>query len=213
MSDISVPLHVPDDLDLDEEEEDLYSILDRGEKIKFEVVPRDDPNRCQANDKKEQCMFRAVQDGKCPRHMGRYATVQKERIRKYEIEQYNNRIKHFADDGDIKNLREEVAILRMTLENLLNQARTAELLNIYADRIKGLVGAIKDVVLACHKMDTSTNALIGKDIIFNMTQTFIEIVGSKVPPQLLGPIVMELEQAFQTSTDPTTNAHLTNGVH
>lgn len=201
---------IPQDIDPaeweDEDQEyipqDTISLLERGEKVKFEVVDRDSPDRCKANDKNGQCLFKAVQDGKCRRHMGRYATYQKQLIRRYEIQQYNHKIKHFSNDPSIKNLYDEVAILRLTLENLMNQASTPELLNIYADRITKLVGSIKDVVLACHKMDTATNTLIGKEVIFNMTQTFINIVSKSVPQELMGPIALELEKAFTTSVDP-----------
>ena len=89
---------------------------------KFERISGEfDPDRCQANGGQGQCPFKRVPPSiYCTRHqMGGIENA--ENIKTYRLAQWTARTKDFVNDGEIKSLRAEIGIARMTLENILNK--------------------------------------------------------------------------------------------
>src|SRR4051812_44358846 len=94
---------------------------------KFERCEETDPNRCQGLIQKGtnggQCYYKAVPGSQfCLMHGGGKQADENKRagLKNYRLQQYGERVGDFANNPEIKNIREEIGILRMTLETLLN---------------------------------------------------------------------------------------------
>lgn len=147
----------------------------------FEIVEAASPERCQANDKNAQCMFKAVKGQEyCPRHVGRYSTQEKKKIRNFKIERWKTRINEFADNEQVKCLREEIGITRLMLEEILNQCPDTNTLLCHSARILEFISKIQALVISCHKLELSTNQLIGKNIIIAIGQSIVNVIGTHI---------------------------------
>jgi hypothetical protein len=149
------------------------------QKIKDEY----DPDRCQGVDSDGQCHHkRAAPSNYCPRHGGNrgIAAAEKEKIRNYQLGKWRNRVNAFADNPEVKSLREEIGILRMMLETTLNKCQDDSDLIIYAGKIQELVRDIERVVNSCHKLEERTGVLLDKPTILTLADTFVRIIGEHV---------------------------------
>jgi hypothetical protein len=101
-------------------------------------------------------------------------------MRKYKLAVWQDRVNEFADDDQLKNLNEEIGILRMTLENVLNACLEANDMILYAPKIADLVAKIEKLVVTCHKMEASAGVLLTKKAAFNLASQIVDIVGKHV---------------------------------
>jgi len=148
----------------------------------------DDPNRCQAVHSRGQCENRATKTdegeyGKfCLAHGGNKFIERKkqESVRNYRLDRFKARVGEFADNTSIKSLREEVAILRMIMEERLNRCKDAHDLILQSGPISDLVTKIEKVVSSCHKLEGSMGQLLDKSALLQFASEIIDIVGETV---------------------------------
>ncbi len=150
---------------------------------KFEIVEPDDPRRCQAVHGKGQCKYKAV-DGsdRCPMHGGNLGAdaARKQVLHRYRLAKWQSQIDHFAEDDDIKNLRGEVGILRMNLEQLLNRCNDASDLLLYQAKIGDQVMKIEKLVSSCHRIESQTGQLLDKPKVLALAANIVEIISKHV---------------------------------
>ena len=147
-----------------------------------------DPRRCEANGGYGQCHFIRTNDSVyCPIHGGNKnpEVVEKEKIRQYRLGKWQARVASFADDSGIKSLRDEIGILRMTLESLMVSCQDETELLISAPRISDLVIKIEKLVSSCHRLETSTGLLLDKSSALNIGASIVNIIGSYIKDPLL----------------------------
>jgi len=149
----------------------------------FARVSDDDPRRCQAVTANGQCKLKAVEEGKmCICHGG--ASTQeakiKESLRNYRLTKFKAQLEHFADNRNIKSLRDEIGILRMTLEERLNMCEDTKDLIYQSGPISDLVLKIERVVASCHKLELATGQLLDKQSILNFGGELIGIISDVV---------------------------------
>lgn len=92
----------------------------------------------------------------------------------YKIAAYQARIEAKADAPEVKSLRDEVAILRMTLEEVMNQSDFNLALSV--GLISDLVVKIAAVVEKCHKIERSMGRLLDKAQLIQFTSEVVQIV-------------------------------------
>lgn len=148
-----------------------------------------DPHRCQAMAGAQgQCMNMAVQaeDGDygefCMAHGGnRYINKKNDdAIRNYRLDKFKSRLNRHASSDGLKSLRDEIAILRMIMEERLNSCRDATDLVLNSGAISDLVIKIDKVVSSCHKLEGSMGQLLDKSAILQFASEIIDIVGDEV---------------------------------
>jgi hypothetical protein len=141
-----------------------------------------DPNRCQGITKTGQCPFKAHEGLLyCKMHAGQsLKKLEKQEIRNYRLAQWQGRINEFADNDKVKSLREEVGVLRLTLESILDKCKDTQDLLIYAGKICALVLNIEKVVSSCHRLELSTGALLDKTAVVQIAGTIVEIIGRHI---------------------------------
>lgn len=143
----------------------------------------EDPERCENVDGHGQCRYkRAKPSAFCPRHGGNQALAaqEKEKIRNYQLGKWRTRVNQFADNPEVKSLREEIGILRMMLETVLGKCQDENDLLIYCGKIQELVGQIQKVVAECHRLEERTGVLLDKQTILTLADTIVKIIADHV---------------------------------
>ena len=149
----------------------------------IEWVEADDPSRCQAVTRQGQCLNKAtVEGGTCPVHGGNGAVEKAEResIRNYKLAKFQVALNRHADSPRLKSLNDEVAILRMMLEEQLNQCQDATDLILKSHLISDLVIKIEKLVKSCHSLESSLGGLLDKQAILTFASNVIDVIGSVI---------------------------------
>jgi hypothetical protein len=141
-----------------------------------------DPNRCIANTMHGQCGYKARPGMQyCPRHC-HVAEVMagKRAANRYRLLQYQERMTELSSDGEIKNLRAEIGILRMVLEETLIQCDTPAKFACYSGKVSDTIIKIKTLVQACHKLEVAMGHMLDRDKVMLIAQRIVEIVSDFV---------------------------------
>jgi hypothetical protein len=177
---------------------------------------KDDPNRCQAkNARGDQCMNEALRIGDgfakyCSIHGGvmEHQKKEKESLNMYRLAKYGERVKELKDHGEIKGLRSEIGILRMVLEQRLNQCQDDQELMLSSNVIGDLVAKIEKLVTSCHKLEASMGQLLDRQQILQFAEVIITIIGNNVSDAaLLEKIANEISEATETQLSGNEAAH------
>jgi len=124
-------------------------------------------------------------------------------IAKYRLEQYGGRVKEFANDDMIKSLRDEIGILRMTLENLINQCKTANQLVMFIDKITSLVNQIRQTVESTHKLEEKTAQLLDRRVIVIIADSVVQIIADHIKdPDVLNVIGSRICASIEAAASP-----------
>jgi len=143
-------------------------------------VDAHDPHRCQATVTHGQCPFRAIDDTPyCPMHSGQSQSsisLEDQKKRNYRLTKWKNRLHEFADNDQIKSLREEIGVLRIVLEETMNKCETSNDIIMYSSRITDTVLKIDKVVASCHRLELSTGVLLDKSAVVQLAGNVVEII-------------------------------------
>lgn len=148
----------------------------------FKVENPDDPRRCQSNIQNSQCPFRAERDSiYCHIHQGISGPKGFDnQMRNYRLAKWQARISEFADNNQVKSLREEIGILRMVLEEILSHCQDQDDIILYSSKIADHVVKIERVVTSCHKLEESTKLLLDKGKIIQLAGVMVEVIGKYI---------------------------------
>ncbi len=137
---------------------------------------------------------------------------QKEALRNYRLGKWKARVGEFADSGGIKSLREEIGILRVILEEMLNQCSDATELLLFSVRMANLVMQIEKLVISCDKMENKMGLLLSKDSVLQLASEFVEIINGEITDmETIERISMKMMQATLRIQNPVANAPATGG--
>lgn len=180
---------------------------------KFKRVADDDPRRCQqvVARGKYQCSYERIEGSDfCPMHAGNQNNrlFREEERRKdfnYQLQKYRARVTAFAENPQVKSLREEVGVLRLLLEETLNKCQNTNELLIYSTKISGLVIQIEKLVTSCNTLETKTGQLLDKSVVIKLVEQIISIICAYISDvDLLEQLSNDIETMMATQyTDPT----------
>lgn len=175
--------------------------------VPHERVDEKSPFRCTAVTHNGQCIYKRTPHSEfCPLHGGTRdeEKFQKYRLAKYRLTQYQGRVAEFANDDDIKSLREEIGILRMTLETLLNSLTDKNKLIIYIDKIQHLVGQIQKTVESAQRMEEKTNTLIDRKVVIVIADSMVNIISQYIKdPDELTMVAEKICASIESAASPT----------
>lgn len=163
---------------------------------KFRLCDRDAVNRCQANEKNQQCRYEAAEGSDfCPRHVSRGPRNQA--LKNYRLGKWQARVEEFADSNGIKSLREEIGILRMIMEGMLDKCHDSADVLLFAPRITDLAMKIEKIVSSCHKLENATGMLLDKSAALTLAGRVVEIIGGSIKnPDELNKIADQIAEAI-----------------
>ena len=148
----------------------------------IERVDEDDPWRCQSTTKKGQCRNKATTlGGTCAVHGGNKTiqAIEKKDMRNYKLAKFQVALNRHANSPRLKSLNDEVAILRMTLEEVLNSCDCEHDLMLQSHLISDLVVKIEKLVKSCHSLESSLGMMLDKQTILAFAQKVIEVVSKE----------------------------------
>jgi len=147
------------------------------------VKEADDPRRCQHVFKTQQCWSEAVEGGKmCMRHGGNKEMERnaRESLHNYRIGKFQAQLERHADSPAIKSLRDEIAILRMSLEERLMRCNDATDLILQSGPISDMVMKIDRVVNSCHKLESNMGQHLDRQSIIRFASKLINIIANEL---------------------------------
>lgn len=172
----------------------------------------DHPNRCQAIAQGNtaggggQCMFFAVENSNyCQIHGGNKAqqAAVKNEMNLYRVAKYQKRITDLKTANGARTIDEELAIMRMILEEVLNKCEIeGEMgLMLYSTKISELVNNIKGCVVTADKLATKAGMLLGRSEAIVIAGKVVQILSEEIEdPALLSKIADKVADAFATPT-------------
>lgn len=104
-------------------------------------------------------------------------------MRNYRLTKWQARLSEKADAEGLKSLRDEVGILRICLEERLEQCKEPMDLILHSGPISDMVMKIERVVSSCHKLEGSMGQLLDKQAILQFAQVIIGIIGEELAGQ------------------------------
>lgn len=175
-------------------------------------VAEDSPDRCQGLSAFGQCSLAVVPGSdKCIMHGG--AIVEKQNQRNYRLKQWQARTNEFADNPQIKSLREEIGILRILMEETVGKCHTTTDILLYSNKIITLVEKIEKVVVSCHKLEQSSNYLLDKNQLLLFADNVIKLIAHYIKdPDILEAISDRIPEAIEVDFDAS-DEKVTSGSH
>jgi hypothetical protein len=160
------------------------------------------PNeRCIATVINGQCPYCKVDNTDyCPMHGSNTGVnVQKAEVkRNYQLSRWKNRVNNFADNDQIKSLREEIGILRMVMEEVLNKCDDATDLLMASHRIADVAMKIEKLVVSCDKLENRMGLLLSKRAVVQLAGEYVQIINNYVTdPDTIEQISEEMISATQ----------------
>jgi hypothetical protein len=135
-----------------------------------------DPRRCQGSSPTGQC--RNVAEPGCDfcrAHQGA-DTGEEKRIYLLHKSQYRDRLTKLSSHDNLKSLREEIAIVRMLIEEKLNLVRNeADFISSFGPIQQALL-TVEKLMKTFHAMEQSLGSLLSKTAIVRLGQSISSII-------------------------------------
>ena len=175
----------------------------------------DSPNRCQAATKVGQCPNQAMEIGdkfakNCSIHGGvaEFRSVENNSNNMYRLAKYGQRVSELANHSGVKGLRDEIGILRMVLEEKMNQIKDAGDLVLMSGQISSLVTSIEKTVMSCNKLEMSMGQMLDKQQIIQFAEMVIRLVGEYVTdPASLETLATKIGDATEAQISGNAERH------
>lgn len=152
------------------------------------IEREDDPDRCQGMLMGNQCYNKAVPGTQyCQIHGGLQIKQgqAKQAYKNYKLQKWQTRLDRMADSSAIKSLKEEVGILRMILEERLNQIMDETDLLLNSQYISDMVMKIEKVVSSMTKLDMQLGQMLDKQALMQMAAGLSTIISDEIEDQNL----------------------------
>jgi len=148
----------------------------------------DDPNRCQTVTSQGQCLNLAVPNCKnCEAHGANKQLQSQEAasLRNYRKSKWLSKIHEHADSSGLKSLREEIGILRVIMEERLDQCTDASELIMQSQQIADLVMKIEHIVTSCNKLDDKLKRVVDRSQLLQFASETIDIIASIITDEII----------------------------
>jgi uncharacterized protein YunC (DUF1805 family) len=168
-----------------------------------ELIDISDTRRCQSSSHKGQCTeISVLGTDHCVKHTN-LEKVNAVRTRKYFLSTADQSLyEHYADDNQLTSLRDEIAILRMMMQNTLSTAQSeVERVNAYS-KVNYFILSLERVMKTCISLEMKLNELVGKAALMRLGQQLCQILVNRltgVPnyEQLIDAIIKDMAHAFE----------------
>jgi len=116
----------------------------------------------------------------------------------YQLDKWRKRLDELDDNDMAKSVRDELAILRMTLESILQSCDNANDLVIHAQAITNMTDKIANLVVNSHKIEKALGMVIDQSQLITFATKIIQIVSEYIKdPEQLNEIAASIVGAIQ----------------
>lgn len=153
------------------------------------VKDQDDPQRCHGIvGGRSQCINKACTGSNfCPAHGGNRAAQAKERqeLKNYRLNKFHQRIAELGSSDEIISLRDEIGILRLLVEEKLNQCNSQTDLLLISGPLSDLIMKLEKIVTSCNRLENRLGNLLDKTKIINFAQFVVSIIGKHIKDEVI----------------------------
>lgn len=160
------------------------------------IAAKNDAEQCTHVGQHGRCRYQihAGAKSKCLHHGG---VPEAERAKaadasSYRLQTYQARMNQHMSHSELKNIRGEVAILRMLVENKLNLCKDDYDLMLQSAGISDLIAKINVLVTSCHRLEQSSGELMDKQTLANFASDLIDRLSGIVDDGQMAKITEEL---------------------
>lgn len=147
------------------------------------VLSPSDPNRCKhVIPSQGQCYNIGVLPGaNCLAHGGgsTLKAEERRRVNAYKLFTFEQRLKDHLDYPDIKGLRDEIALMRMLVEEKINQCKDLFDLNLVSSSVSDLIMKVNTLVMNCQKLESSLGKHVDATALLVFAKNVVEIISAK----------------------------------
>ena len=164
-------------------------------------VDKDDPSeRCEATVAFGQCPYKKhLKTNFCPMHGYNHVPDYK---RNYQLARWQNRVNNFADNDQIKSLREEIGILRMVMEEILLHCNDATDILMASQRISDTALKIEKLVVSCDKLENRMGMVLSKRAVIQLAGEYVQIINNYVTdPDIIEQISSQIVEPTERIDD------------
>ena len=141
-------------------------------------VSENDSSRCQGSTGKGPCCYKQAPNSQfCPLHGGSRggAVAERTELRNYKLSGvYGDRAKEIASGSCVKNLADEIALMRAALETVFNSIKSDNDMLLYMDKINKLTDGINKLVVSWQKLEVANKELLGRDTVLRIFDQLME---------------------------------------
>lgn len=171
------------------------------ELIMWEQVHPDHPQRCQGVNNHGQCRNKSM-DGSdfCPAHGGNRGVEKAKRteLRNYRLAKHKSRLLELGNSDNIINLRDEIAILRMLIEEKIERCTDAHALIMMSGPLSDLVMKVEKLVTSCNRLESKLGNLLDRSKVLQFAQTIIQIISNNLDDEeIIDTIAEEILNTLQ----------------
>jgi hypothetical protein len=159
-------------------------------------------SRChQMNGKGFQCQFVTEPNSNyCSLHGGNRATdlsQYKQENRAFRLAQWQTRLQEFTDNPNVKTLREEIGISRITLENILLLCQDSNDILLYSNKISDVLRTTQKLVESCHRIENQLGMTLDKSAAMGLAEQIITIIGEHITDdQVMESVATKISEAL-----------------
>lgn len=119
---------------------------------------------------------------RCPLHGAnrQLAAQEHKSMRMYRLAKFQKKVEKFAGHNKLKTLNEEVAILRMIVEEKINQCDDMSELLLVSGPVTEMVMKVQKLVESCDKLETKSGSLLNKQQISNIASQLMQATAAKI---------------------------------
>lgn len=148
--------------------------------IKFE----DDPNRCQqVIPSVGQCRCIAIEGQKFCESHGGFAcrrTEEQRNLKNYRLAKWNARADELVESSQIKTLREEIAILRILIEENIKFCPDELTLIMKSPQISDMLMKVEKLVSSCTRIENQLSGVLDKTQALQLISEITEIISKNI---------------------------------
>lgn len=163
------------------------------------VTDPDDPQRCQGIMKTGQCPNVSEEESNfCIMHGGNKGkeAEDKKQLRNYRLTKFRARAEQLSNSADLASLRDEVAILRIMIEEKVNSCNDSHELLLVSGPLSDLVMKCGVLVEKCNRLENKLGNFLDRNKITQFAQICIEIISRCVPEEHMEQIGEEIFNAL-----------------
>ena len=118
----------------------------------------------------------------------------------YRLTVARRRAEELAGSNHVKSLRDEIGLLRLVIEQRLNQCQTEVEMALAGPQIAEMIGKVDKLVNSAHRLEGSLGQTLDKQALLNFAEKIIAISGRYIAEERLGDFGDEILAALSSTS-------------
>ena len=119
-------------------------------------------------------------------------------LRNYRLTKFKQRVSQLSSSDAILSLKEEIGIIRLLIEEKINQCEDTAELMLVSGPLSDLTMKAEKLVTSCNRLDRNLGNLLDKGRVLQFAQTVVQIVSDHVrDDEILEKISSQILEALE----------------